>query len=225
MKRFIVIIPLLVFLFFASAIYAGLEPLVQTYEPNKKYKYYVIDDFEDADISKNPVWWGFGKVNISYIYNSIYNLKYLGKVSVKLEGKPKDHYIGGCGTYCTVDASKFKGVELIICGVGKYSGALMIEAFDDDNGNWQIEPHPHDPKQTLADDKFSYLLDVNWTGWRTVYIPFKYFHDANPGLGDDEWNPKKIKGSGGLVQLQVVALATKKRKKFNILVDSIKLYR
>lgn len=188
---------------------------------------YLIDDFEDADIKKNPRWWGFGNLVISYVYNSVYNLNRLGRVSVKFEGKSHgDYLIGGCGTYFKgLNAAPFNAIQMEVHGIGKESGVVFIELFDDDNGNYQIEPHPYDKSMTMADDKFLYILDVNWAGWQTVTIPFEYFTDANPGIGDDKWNPNLLNDSGGLLQMQLIFLTSQPQGLLNVMIDHISLVR
>ena len=71
---------------------------------------------------------------------------------------------------------------------------MIIELFDDDNNNWEIEPHPELPSETLADDKFIHTLKVDWVGWKVVIIPFSKFVDENNDIGDDRWNPYQTKG-------------------------------
>ncbi|MCP4049125.1 MAG: hypothetical protein GY730_00230 [bacterium] len=194
-----------------------------TYNLDRKKGIYIVDDFEDANIKKNPPWWGLGDMIISYVYNSIYNRDDLGKVSIKLTGRASDLYVGGFGTYFGIDATKYNAVKMKIHGIGRTSGSLKIELYEDDNLNWQIEPHPHDPSMTMADDCYSYILDVNWKSWQTVIIPFKHFTDYNPGIGDDTWNPDLRNESGGLLQLQLLAIAASAKDNVNIIIDKIEL--
>ena len=69
---------------------------------------------------------------------------------------------------------------------------MSIELFDDDNGNWEIEPHTDIESETLADDKFIHTLKVDWIGWKVVIIPFSKFVDGNSD-SDDKWNPYQKK--------------------------------
>ena len=54
-------------------------------------------------------------------------------------------------------------------------------------------------------------------------IPFTDFLDENKYVGDNIWNPSQIKGSGGLIQMQLLLFSDKKRGNFEAWVDSIKL--
>tara|TARA_A100001015_G_scaffold139812_1_gene155037 strand:+ start:3367 stop:4020 length:654 start_codon:yes stop_codon:yes gene_type:complete len=185
---------------------------------------FIVDDFEDSDLYLNPKWWIFDNLNLSIKGNNENEFKYLGKKSVQLTGNPKRWYVGGCGTYFGIDAEPYNALKLVVRGYGPDSGILIIELFDDDNGNWEIEPHTDIESETLADDKFIHTLKVDWIGWKVIILPFSKFVDGNIDIGDDRWNPNQKKGSGGLIQMQLVLLASNKKEKPMVRIDTIKIF-
>ena len=185
---------------------------------------FIVDDFEDADLSQFPRWWGFDNIDLSVEPNNMKEFAHLGKRSLQLTGLQKNWYVGGCGTYFAIDVADYNSIKLLVRGYGKKSAVLIVELFDDDNNNFEIEPHPDSDDETLADDKFIHTLKVDWTGWKVVIIPFNNFVDANLGIGDDLWNPYQTDSSGGLLQMQLVLLAGDKEVKPRIRIDEIKIY-
>lgn len=194
---------------------------------------YLIDSFEDGNISASPKWWIFGNLILSVVNNNPETLEALAptvssvwydKKKLKLRGVTKNWYVGGFGLFCKVDASIYSSIKLLVRGYGENSGILRIELFDDDNYNWIIESHQNAPSKLMYDDRFVYSLPVTWTGWRVVIIPFSDFIDGNPHVGDDMLNPYQFKGSGGLLQIQFLAIGTKKVSDVRIDVDMIKLF-
>ena len=185
---------------------------------------FIVDDFEDADLSQFPRWWGFDNIDLTVEPNNLNEFSHLGKRSLQLTGLQKNWYVGGCGTYFGIDVSDYNAIKLLVRGYGKKSGVLIVELFDDDNNNFEIEPHPDADDETLADDKFIHTLKVDWNGWKVVIIPFNNFVDGNLGIGDDLWNPYQTDSSGGLLQLQLVLLAGDKNVKPRVRIDEIKIY-
>jgi hypothetical protein len=187
---------------------------------------YVVDDFKDGDISSNPTWWQFGDLFLSVGANTESNeSNYVGKQSLHFQGSTTARYVGGCGTYLALDASAYTTCELVIYSPNSESGRLMVELYDDDNRNFVIEPSKFSVGQIAFDDKFCYEFPIDWVGWKKVIIPFFMFYDANPKVGDDIWNPDQKNGSGGLVQMQLIANAVKRRGKVDFKIDSIRFYR
>ena len=186
---------------------------------------YIVDDFEDADLTKFPEWWGFDQINLSVEPNNLLEFKHLGNRSLQLKGPPSNWYVGGCGTYFGIDAEPYNAIKLVVRGYGEKSGMLIVELYDDDNNNFEIETHPDDPSEALADDKFIHTVKVDWSGWRVVIIKFDRFVDGNLGIGDDLWNPYQIESSGGLLQMQLVLLASDKEVDPRMRIDSIKIYK
>lgn len=185
---------------------------------------FVIDDFEDAEIQVIPEWWAFDNIKLTIEANNLNEFKYLGKRSLSLKGEPSNWYVGGCGTYFGVDVSEYNAIKMLVRGYGPKSGVLIVELFDDDNNNFELEPHPTIASETLADDKFIHTVKVDWLGWKVVIIPFDRFVDGNLGIGDDLWNPYQKDRSGGLLQMQFVLLAADKMVAPRMLIDVIKLY-
>ena len=190
---------------------------------DKNLRFVTIDDFEDNQ-AKKPEWWKFDRLLMSYADNNPTEFSGLGKRSLVLEGSTLNWYIGGMGTYLGLDGTAFQGIRLVIFGNGPTSGVLKLELYDDDNGNWSVDTMPGKYTPTM-DDVFSYKLPVDWTGWKVVDVPFYDFVDDNPEVGDNRFNPSQDNGSGGLLQLQIIALSAKKEVgKVDIKIDEIKLY-
>jgi hypothetical protein len=185
----------------------------------------VIDDFEDGTFLEDPEWWIFGDLTLSNEYNNPKEGTYLGQQSLRMTGESNHWYLGGCGTYIGIELSYYNAIKLIVRGTGAESGAIRIELYDDDNKTVKIERHPQFPSETLADDRFVYNLAVDWTGWKVVEIPFVEFIDNNGGIGDDKWNPYQRNGSGGLIQLQLLALSSEKKGYVDLMIDSIHFVR
>ena len=190
-------------------------------EPGKQ-AVYVVDTFEDGDFQQNPEWWRFGLLNLKVIDNDKNEYRFLESKSLHLTGMTENWYVGGLGTYIGVDGSQFDAVKLVVKGSGKKSGVLKLELYDDDNQNWEVE---QDSVKSIPqyDDRWAFNLNVDWTGWKVVIVPFSEFFDDNPLVGDDKFNVDQKDGSGGLLQMQIIALSATKRGAVDIKVDSIRL--
>ncbi len=191
---------------------------------NQPDNLFIIDDFEDANLTQFPEWWGFDNIELSIEPNNEKEFAHLGSRSLELKGPPENWYVGGCGTYFGTDVSEYNAIKLLIRGYGSKSGILIVELYDDDNNNFEIEPHPDSTSETRYDDKFIHTIKIDWIGWKVVIIPFNKFVDGNLGFGDDLWNPYQEDSSGGLLQMQLVLLAADKKVAPRIKIDTIKLY-
>lgn len=202
--------------------------LVTSLEANTPRKFgqvRTIDNFEDGTILDSPEWWRFGRLETKVVKEKDSSVpNYVGDYVLQLRGKTKHWYVGGVGVYMPMDATRYNFVKLIIKGYGEHSGSLVLELFDDDNNNAYIEHNEADPSYTLYDDKFIYTLKVNWSGWRVVMVPMHMFKDANPGIGDNIWNPTRTGKSGGFVQMQILALSSESYGAVEIDIDTIKLF-
>jgi len=186
---------------------------------------YVIANFENGNIT-SPEWWKFDSVTVTIAKNAKLTAgdkkvsKEVGKYSLNIKGKATNWYAGGCGTFVAnpkIDFSKYSAIRIDVYGTGKDSGKMQVEVYDDDNGSGQLEQDKNKNYAPIADDKFSYQMPVDWKGWKRVVIPFNEFDDVNPGVGDDIWNP----GVGGLLQVQVIAISSKKVGNCDFFVDNI----
>jgi hypothetical protein len=195
-------------------------------------KVFLIDNFESGSIKSPREWWTFDLPKVEAVSNK--ELKggdeliaaEVGNFSLLLNGPAKNWYGGGCGTYIAKegqDLSKYTNFSLDIFGTGPASGTLKIELADDDNNNWQVEQDPAKNYALTKDDKFVYEVKIDWNGWKRVSIPLADFTDENPLVGDDIWNPAQTNGSGGLLQVQFVTLASSEKGKVNFNVDNISL--
>jgi hypothetical protein len=123
------------------------------------------------------------------------------------------------GVMLGIDASGYDSFNIDIYGYGENSGKLKIELYDDDNGNSDIEVDKN--WKPLYDDLWTYELDVNWTGWKHLSIPINEF--KNFGRGDSVWDTNLKNGSGGLVKVQLIAVATTQTGSINFNIDNLEL--
>lgn len=193
--------------------------------PNQPNNAFIIDDFEDKDLSRYPLWWKFGDADVSIDTNRPKQASYLGDYSMRIKGQPNEWYVGGVGTYFGIDGTPFNALKMIVKGKGESSGTLILELYDDDNNTWEVEKHPDYPSQPLEDDRFIYTQKVTWDGWKVLIIPFSHFSDVNPGIGDDIWNPNQDNGSGGLLQFQMIVMAVDKHSTPDVWIDSLKFFK
>lgn len=182
---------------------------------------YLIDDFEDGDLVQLSKWWQFGKVQVLLSEQEPSAELGLGKKLMVLKGTSTGWYVGGVGCRIGIDATSYSTLKLLVKGIGKASGTLMIELYDDDNHNEVIEKSKDNIP--LYDDKFIYSLHVDWEGFKTVMIPLSRFVDGNYKIGNGIFDPNCLQGSGGLIQMQLILATNKKQGYAQIEIDQIKL--
>lgn len=191
-----------------------------------QFSFHLIDNFEDGDFSRSPKWWHFGKLKGEVIENHISQDKDLitescGEYCLNLSGETDDWYVGGIGTDLGVDASPFTRFQIDVYGGGDGSGKLKIELFDDDNQNYSIEQDPSKNYEATHDDKWVAEVNIQGRGYTRTSIPFSAFKDANPGVGDDVWNPDQKDGSGGLLKMQLVAITAGQQGVLDFNIDNL----
>ncbi len=186
----------------------------------------MIDNFEKNQSLKSPEWWKFDNITYSVVKNPVSRpgdriAGMAGKYSLNIKGSAKNWYCGGIGTYLGADASGYNGLEMFVYGYGPDSGTIKLELYDDDKGAWNTV---YDKNWVpVKDDLWAYELKVDWRGWKRVYVPFTNFALTNPKRGDGVMNFDQNKGSGGLLQLQMIFLATSADGETNVNLDNIKL--
>lgn len=188
-------------------------------------KVLVIDNFEDGNLTEKPKWFAVGNAKAAVQKTDKTEFKYLGDYALRLQGETDMYFIGGIGAFLGFDATPYNFIKMLIRGRGSKTGTLQIELFDDDNNNRILERHPVVPSETAYDDKFIYSFDIDWSGWKVVIIPIKHFRDDNPNIGDNIFNPNTRNGSGGLLQMQILAFSAEEKGSIDIQIDSIKMYR
>lgn len=188
---------------------------------------FVVDDFESGNLKTPREWWVFDLEVGKVVSNSSSpGSKTVGNNSLLLLGSANNWYVGGVGTYLAKenqDLSKYDTLELEIYGNGPGSGTLKIELLDDDNDNWKVEQDEKNNYLPMYDDKFVADIMVDWKGWKKVSILLDDFVDANEGVGNGKWDVSQKGKSGGLLQVQLICLASKATGKINFNVDNIKL--
>ncbi|HVN67282.1 MAG TPA: carbohydrate binding domain-containing protein [Candidatus Sulfotelmatobacter sp.] len=192
-------------------------------------KVFMVDDFESGSLKSPRDWWTFDIKKAEIADNKALTggeTLNVGKYSLLLSGPAKNWYAGGCGIYIAKenqDLSKYSTFSVDVFGRGPGSGTVKVELYDDDNGNWQIEQDPAKAYAPIYDDKWVYEIKVDWDGWKRVSVPIADFVDDNPGVGDDVWNPQQTNGSGGLLQVQFVCLASTDKGEVNVNLDNVML--
>ena len=192
-----------------------------------QFSFHLIDNFEDGNYTSSPKWWEFGGLKLEASATPTVEGRDLisescGDYALFLSGATSNWYVGGIGTDLGgMDATQYSRCQLDVYGSNEYRGKLVVELYEDDNGNYMIEQNSnYDP---TADDKWVAEVNVQGKGWTRVSIPFTAFRDANTGVGDGIWNPDQQNGSGGLLKLQIVAIADKPEGKVNFGIDNILL--
>jgi fucose 4-O-acetylase-like acetyltransferase len=161
----------------------------------------LVDDFESMD--ECPRWWTFGSLQFRRIAP---DLPPPGNNRRALDVAGRLAAPSGTGVYLQQEIGPLRTLQLDVRGYGPDSGRLRIELFDDDNGNWDIEKDPQ-TYEPLYDDRFVLELPVDWTGWRQLALPAAAFHDDNPGIGNDVFDPERDLTSGGLLEMQFIFTA------------------
>lgn len=195
---------------------------------------FLIDDFESGSLKSPREWWTFDLQTAETAPNK--DLKggddkvaaTVGNYSLHLSGPAKSWYAGGVGTYLAKEAqdlSKYTNFSMDVYGSGPGSGTVKIELIDDDNNNWVVETDPTKNSIPTKDDRWVYEVRVDWDGWKRVSIPFTDFVVDNPGAGDGIWNPQQTNGSGGLLQVQFICIATTDTGKVDFHIDNVSLTR
>jgi len=189
-----------------------------------------IDNFEDQNTSTNPEWWSFDKITLNVVptgrlVEGDENVRAtVGGYALNLRGESTDWYVGGLGTYFArsrVDLSFLKKLELDVYGIGENTGTLKFELADDDNGNYKFE---YDENWIpLFDDRWTFELPIDWKGWKHVEILFSEFRVDNPGRGNGIWDIEQMDGSGGLLQMQIIAISRGREGAINPTMDNLKL--
>ncbi|MFH1361287.1 MAG: hypothetical protein ABIH69_01355, partial [bacterium] len=132
-------------------------------------------------------------------------------------------YVGGIGTYLGLDATLYSRFQIDVYGNDKLRGKLLIHLFDDDNNNYMVEQDADNNYEPTLDDQWVAEVNIQGEGFTRYSIPFSAFHDANPGIGDDIWNPVQKDGSGGLLQTQLIVISAEQAGKVELRVDNLLL--
>jgi len=193
--------------------------------PKKAAYPYLIDNFEDGVFNKDPEWFVFDNLVPTIEKNNTLSggdpqvLAGLGEYSLKLSGAATNWYVGGMGLVMGIDASGYGSFEMDVYGYGEGSGKLKVELYDDDNGNSDIEVDKN--WKPTSDDLFVHEIDVNWSGWKHLSVPFSQFKIE--GNGNKVFDPNLKNGSGGLVKIQLITVAPAQTGAIKFNVDNLEL--
>ncbi len=208
---------------------APSKPAVPAAAPVMAEKVFLIDDFESGSLKSPREWWTFDLKTAGTSPNKEVRggdekvEATIGNYSMHLSGLAKSWYCGGAGTYIAKegqDLSKYGNFQMDVYGRGPASGTIKIELIDDDNNNWVVETKDNVPTK---DDRWVYEERVDWDGWKRVVIPVSDFVVDNNGAGDGVWNPQQVNGSGGLLQVQFICIATTDTGKVDFNLDNVSL--
>jgi len=166
-----------------------------TISKTKIYKGLLIDDFEEGTTGKvglNYTYIATGAANVKIDLTDS-TIKAQGNSSLLLQGTDLDtnYWITGVSTDSNVLAKKVASVNadslfinLSVYGIGQSEASLEIKFEEDDAGTGTFN--------ASLDDVFHYLIQVSWTGWKSISIPYSSFTDDNPGIGDGIAEPARI---------------------------------
>ena len=217
LKNVLLIIPLILI---TTTVSYGAENY-----PHQSKGVFIVDNFEDKNLTRQPKWWAFGELDVYINENDRKQLNGLELHAMHIKGRrTQPKLVGGVGAFIGLDVRPYNAIKMAIKGYGKHSGILMIELYDDDSNDWELTIHPNDPSQIIHDDKFIYSMKIDWEGWKVIIIPLRKFKDNNPMFGDNSWNPYHTDASGGLLQMQLLLFATHKKKNPNLAIDNIKFF-
>ena len=148
---------------FANPVTVEIEALPEEKSTPKKANPTVlmIDDFEDADLAKFREWGSFDKVMNNSKNNEKVKRRYIGNVSLEVNGSSNNWYAGGLGTYLNENAEYFRTLKLVIFSPKINSGAIRIELYDDDNNN-KVVDIDNETGTPSKDDLFIYDLNLVW---------------------------------------------------------------
>lgn len=188
--------------------------------------FFLIDNFEDGDYTRNPEWWAFDGAKIQVQKNpSASKMDFVaqscGEYSLDVKGRSKDWYIGGFGTNVMVDASEYSRLQLDVYGNKSQKGKLKIELYEDDNNNNIIEQDQTKGWAPKHDDIWATEIKVLGEGFTRYSIPFSAFIDTNPGIGNDKWDPNQKDKSGGLLKIQFISVADTKEGEADLKIDNV----
>ncbi|HZA51917.1 MAG TPA: acyltransferase [Myxococcaceae bacterium] len=162
-----------------------------------------LDDAEGPEGC--PAWWTFGETQVRR--SAADDPERHGARVLEVRGRAPGAFAHGMGLYLEHDAAGYRALEMDVRGYGPASGRIKIELGEDDDGNWEIQKDRR-TFRLLHDDLYVFELIVDWEGWRRVTIPLRRFVDANPGVGNDLFDPARDLTSGGLLELQLLFAPT-----------------
>lgn len=161
----------------------------------KKYEGILIDDFEGTRTDRidfSTTYTDPLDQEISIVLNDS-STSVQGKRSLLMSGLDADtnYWIGGVQTASTA----LKGLvssttdpstlffNVSIFGTGTNDAGLSIKFFEDDDSSGAYE--------AANDDAYSYVIKVDWKGWKRVYVPYASFGDDATATGNNTQEPNK----------------------------------
>jgi hypothetical protein len=91
--------------------------------------------------------------------------------------------------------------NIFIYGTGKSDNALSVRIYEDDHSTGTAIPTSYNE---ATNDAWVYTIQINWTGWKSISIPYSSFKSTgNPlkgGSGNTLKEPNKVCGLSFEVQ-------------------------
>jgi hypothetical protein len=163
----------------------------------KRYEGLLIDDFEKDTILGSKIGLtssytdaGDTDTLINFSDNST---KVQGNYSLRFSGLDAnaDYWIGGVKTADNALSQKLSNgdatklyINLSVYGETENQAGINIKFSEDDNNSGAYEAG--------NDDSYSYLLKVDWKGWKRIAIPYSSFSDDNTVTGDNVTEPGRL---------------------------------
>lgn len=180
----------------------------------KKYKGILIEDFEKTttdQIGFNSSYTDPLDQDISILLGDSTN-SVQGTRSLLMSGLDADtnYWIGGVqtvygafhGLVSSTDPSTVY-FNVSIYGTGTNDAGLAIKFYEDDNSSGSYE--------SANDDAYSYMIKVDWKGWKRVYVPYFSFTDDATTTGNNAQEPNKWTG----LNLALVAFTSTQKVSLN----------
>lgn len=194
---------------------------------NAQMTFFLIDNFEDGDYSRNPEWFSFDNVELNVVKNNKekgspdFISDSCGLYSLQVKGRARNWYVGGIGTNMSVNASDYSRLQIDVYGHDKYSGKVKVELYEDDNNNNKLEQDSEKGWIPTKDDKWVAEVNILGKGFTRVSIPFSAFRDDNPKVGNNRWDPNTNGKSGGLLKCQIVFIGESEKAPVDLRIDNI----
>ena len=163
----------------------------------KKYEGVLIDDFETYTTNLVGIDSSFKDASDNNVTIDFANktTKVQGKNSLLLSGLDKNanFWIVGVNTAANALNGRFPAtksnelyINISVYGKGDKLANLSVRLTEDDDNSGEFE--------TANDDAFTYLIAVDWKGWKRVSIPYSSFTDGDASIGNNTAEPSKLKG-------------------------------
>lgn len=171
-------------------------------------KYSLIDDFDGSgskiQTSYSDAADGTGKA-VFYVADNIQRSGFFSYY-MKATDNNGNGYTGGASGEALTELNKLTNVtdpskiyfNAYIYGFGRANTSVFFQAFENDFADPTINSFP--TRDVTMNDMYYTIIEVNWTGWKLVSVPYTSFKPANNpasgGGGNRIQEPHKLCGFG-----------------------------